>query len=117
MKARNLTCIAGSMAALSISLLVFASPNHAETVTMTSLDTDAVVAAAGPTIAVRFAAELGYEVTMVKDATASYSDQEMHSALVVNIPNYASAIVTTDEIVEALSALHPSRNEVRSAGS
>ena len=40
---------------------------------------------------VRYAAELGYEVTMVKDATASYSDKEMHAALDVNIPNYASA--------------------------
>ena len=49
---------------------------------------------------VRFAAELGYEVTVVKDATASYSDREMHAALEVNIPNYASAIVTTTEIVE-----------------
>jgi ureidoacrylate peracid hydrolase len=28
---------------------------------------------------VRFAAELGYEVTVVKDATASYSDEEMHA--------------------------------------
>jgi nicotinamidase-related amidase len=46
---------------------------------------------------VRFAAELGYEVTMVKDATADYSDEEMHAALDVNIPNYASAIVTTNE--------------------
>jgi ureidoacrylate peracid hydrolase len=36
---------------------------------------------------VRFAAELGYEVTMVKDATADYSDEEMHAALDVNIPN------------------------------
>jgi nicotinamidase-related amidase len=52
---------------------------------------------------VRYAAELGYEVTMVKDATADYSDDEMHAALDVNIPNYASAIVTTDEVVEALS--------------
>jgi ureidoacrylate peracid hydrolase len=38
---------------------------------------------------VRFAAEPGYEVTVVKDATASYSDREMHAALEVNIPNYA----------------------------
>jgi len=50
----------------------------------------------------RFAAELGYEVTMVKDATADYSDEEMHAALDVNIPRYASVIVTTDEIVESL---------------
>jgi hypothetical protein len=39
---------------------------------------------------VRFAAELGYEVTMVRDATADYSDQEMHAALYINIPNYAA---------------------------
>jgi ureidoacrylate peracid hydrolase len=53
---------------------------------------------------IRFAAELGYEVTMVKDATADYSDREMHAALEVNIPNYANAIVTTAEIVESLAS-------------
>lgn len=52
---------------------------------------------------VRFAAELGYDVTMVRDATADYSDETMHAALDVNIPSYASAIVTTNELVEALS--------------
>ena len=59
---------------------------------------------------VRFAAELGYDVTMVKDATADYSDEEMHAALDVNIPNYASAVVTTEEVVGAISALSASRN-------
>ena len=54
---------------------------------------------------VRFAAELGYEVTMVKDATADYSDEMMHAALHINIPNYASAIVTTNEIVASISSL------------
>ena len=34
---------------------------------------------------VRFAAELGYEVTMAKDATADYSDEEMYTALDVEI--------------------------------
>ena len=53
---------------------------------------------------VRFAAELGYEVTMVRDATADYSDVEMRAALDVNLPNYASAIVNTDEVVEAISS-------------
>jgi len=52
---------------------------------------------------VRYAAELGYEVTVVKDATASYSDDHMHAALEVNIPNYANAVVTTIEVVEALT--------------
>ena len=54
---------------------------------------------------VRYAAELGYEATVVKDATASYSDKEMYAALEVNIPNYASAIVNTKEIVDSISSL------------
>jgi ureidoacrylate peracid hydrolase len=54
---------------------------------------------------VRYGAELGYDVTVVKDATASYSDNEMHAALEVNIPNYASAILTTDEVVAKISSL------------
>jgi nicotinamidase-related amidase len=54
---------------------------------------------------VRYAAELGYEVTVIKDATADYSDETMHAALDVNLPNYASAIVTTTEIVDSISSL------------
>ncbi len=54
---------------------------------------------------VRFAAELGYEVTMVQDATASRSEEEMHAALNINIPRYANAVVTTEEIVALISAL------------
>src|SRR5215475_15596511 len=54
---------------------------------------------------VRYAAELGYDVTVVKDATADYSDEMMHVALDINLPNYASAIVTTDEIVAAIATL------------
>jgi nicotinamidase-related amidase len=56
---------------------------------------------------VRYAAELGYEVTVVKDATASYSDQHMHAAFEVNLPNYANAIVATDEIVDSISSPQP----------
>jgi nicotinamidase-related amidase len=52
----------------------------------------------------RYGAELGYQVTVVKDATASYSDTEMHAALEVNIPNYAVAVVSTAEIIDVISA-------------
>jgi nicotinamidase-related amidase len=54
---------------------------------------------------VRFAAELGYEVTVVRDATADYSDEAMHAALGVNLPNYASAIVSAEEILASIAAL------------
>ena len=54
---------------------------------------------------VRYVAELGYEVTVVKDAPADYSDKEMHAALEINIPNYAAAIVTTKKVVDSISSL------------
>jgi nicotinamidase-related amidase len=54
---------------------------------------------------VRYAAELGYDVTAVRDATADFSDVEMHAALDINIPNYASGVVTTNEVVDTLKSL------------
>ena len=54
---------------------------------------------------VRYGAELGYQMTVVKDATASLSDEEMHAALEVNIPHYANAIVSTNEILDSLASL------------
>ena len=54
---------------------------------------------------VRYAAELGYEVTVVRDATASYTQEQMHAALDINMPNYANAIVTTQQIVASLESL------------
>lgn len=57
---------------------------------------------------VRFAAELGYDVVVINDATADYSDAEMHAALDINLPSYASAIVTASEVAEAISSLYSS---------
>jgi ureidoacrylate peracid hydrolase len=45
-----------------------------------------------------------------KDASASYSDEEMHAALDINIPTYASAIVTTTEVIDR-SLLSNLRNQ------
>jgi ureidoacrylate peracid hydrolase len=47
---------------------------------------------------VRYGAELGYDVTVVSDATASYSEREMRAALEINIPNYAEVVTTSDVI-------------------
>jgi ureidoacrylate peracid hydrolase len=54
---------------------------------------------------VRYAAELGFDVTVVRDATADYSDEMMHAALDISMPNYASTIAGTEEIVAAIAAL------------
>ena len=53
---------------------------------------------------VRYAVELGYDVTMVKDATADYSAGEMHAALEINLPNCATAVVSAKD-VDAIDAL------------
>lgn len=55
----------------------------------------------------RFAVELGYDVTVAKDATADYSEEFMHAALVTNLPNYASSIVITQEVTDALLGDRP----------
>jgi nicotinamidase-related amidase len=54
---------------------------------------------------VRYAAELGYDVTVAKDATADYTGEMMHAALDINMPNYASAIVTTKEVLDSINSL------------
>jgi ureidoacrylate peracid hydrolase len=56
---------------------------------------------------VRFAAELGYEVTLVRDAIGSFGHAEMEASLQFNMPAYASAIVSTNELVAKLSPDNP----------
>ncbi len=50
----------------------------------------------------RFGAELGYHVTLVKDATAAGSAEAMHAAHDINGPTYAHSIVSTSELLPAL---------------
>ena len=50
----------------------------------------------------RFGMELGYHVTLVKDATAAFSAEAMHAALEVNGPTFAHAILTTTELLKAI---------------
>ena len=50
----------------------------------------------------RFAMELGYHVTLVRDATAAFRPEMMHAAHELNGPTYAHSIVSTHELIEAL---------------
>ena len=52
----------------------------------------------------RFASELGYHVTLVKDATAAFSPEAMHAAHAINGPTFAHALLTTDELIAQLRA-------------
>lgn len=50
----------------------------------------------------RYAMELGYHVTLVRDATAAFSEEMMHASHELNGPAYAHAILTTAELVAVL---------------
>ena len=50
----------------------------------------------------RFGVELGYHVTLVRDATGAFSDEGMHAAHEVNGPTFAHAIVTTADLLATL---------------
>jgi nicotinamidase-related amidase len=56
---------------------------------------------------VRFAAELGYDVTLVRDAIGSRSWDEMRATLEVNAPNYARTICSADDLIAALPTQTP----------
>lgn len=50
----------------------------------------------------RFAMELGYHVTLVRDATAAFGPEMMHAAHELNGPAFAHSITTTGELVRTL---------------
>jgi nicotinamidase-related amidase len=51
----------------------------------------------------RYAQELGYHVTLVKDATAAFKREMMVAAHELNGPTYAHRIVATSDLVQALA--------------
>ncbi|HVL01150.1 MAG TPA: isochorismatase family cysteine hydrolase [Dongiaceae bacterium] len=50
----------------------------------------------------KFAVELGYHVTLVRDATAAFSEDAMRSAHDINGPTYAHAILSTEQLLSSL---------------
>ena len=50
----------------------------------------------------KYAADLGYHVTLVRDATAAFAPLAMTCAHEINGPTYAHAIVSTAELLTAL---------------
>jgi nicotinamidase-related amidase len=50
----------------------------------------------------RFGMELGYHVTLVRDATAAFSPEAMHAAHEINGPTFAHAILRTEELLGRL---------------
>ncbi|MFG2075734.1 isochorismatase family cysteine hydrolase [Nonomuraea maritima] len=51
----------------------------------------------------RFAMELGYHVTLVRDATAAYTPEMMHAAHDLNGPTFAHTVTTTDDLTTAFT--------------
>ncbi|MFM0339783.1 isochorismatase family protein [Paraburkholderia fungorum] len=60
----------------------------------------------------RFAMELGYHVTLVRDATAAFSPEMMRAAHELNGPTFAHSIVSTAELLAALPAWCSTYDEI-----
>jgi nicotinamidase-related amidase len=52
----------------------------------------------------RIGMELGYHVTLVRDATSARSHEALHAALNIDGPTFAHEILTTAEVVSAMRA-------------
>jgi nicotinamidase-related amidase len=50
----------------------------------------------------RFGQELGYHVTLIRDAIGAFNWDEMTATFDINAPQYAHAILTTDEFLKIL---------------
>ncbi len=59
----------------------------------------------------RYAMELGYHVTLVKDATAAFSKDRMRAAHELNGPTFAHAILTTEELLALLPATQERKHD------
>ncbi|MCV3765141.1 cysteine hydrolase family protein [Rhizobium sp. TRM95796] len=51
----------------------------------------------------RYAAELGYHVTLVKDAIAAFSMDEVRVTVEINAPSYASEILSSAEVIARIA--------------
>ncbi|WP_330278973.1 cysteine hydrolase [Streptomyces sp. NBC_00056] len=51
----------------------------------------------------RFGQELGYHVTLIRDAIAAFSWEEMTATFELNAPLYAHAVLTTEEFVDIVN--------------
>jgi nicotinamidase-related amidase len=52
----------------------------------------------------RYGQELGYHVTLIRDAIGAFNWDEMTATFDVNAPQYAHAILTTDEFLTILGS-------------
>jgi len=73
-----------------------------------------VVATGCVEIAVRDAADLGYEVALVEDATAAWTP-EMHDMCMRNVGTYWARVCSTEQVIEALP--HPVDDDTSRRGS
>jgi nicotinamidase-related amidase len=69
----------------------------------------------------RFGQELGYHVTLLRDAIGAFAWDEMTATFEINAPQYAHAIPTTEEFLAAVHdrqpADRPARRPTRRSGS
>lgn len=52
----------------------------------------------------RYGVELGYHVTLIKDAIASFTWEEIKATTETNFPNYGHAVLSTEEFIQNINS-------------
>jgi nicotinamidase-related amidase len=50
----------------------------------------------------RYTVELGYHISLIKDAIAAFNCEEIKATVEVNFPNYGHTLLSTEEFIDAL---------------
>jgi nicotinamidase-related amidase len=54
--------------------------------------------------AARIGMELGFHITLVRDATSARSPEALYAAMDIDAPTYAHEVFTTEELLTAIQA-------------
>lgn len=76
--------------------------NYKEKIILVGLLANTCIEATG-----RIGMELGYHVTLVRDATSARSHEALHAAMNIDGPTYAHEILATEELISAIKNTSP----------
>ncbi|MGF7000507.1 isochorismatase family cysteine hydrolase [Paraburkholderia sp. GAS32] len=82
--------------------------NYKEKIILVGLLANTCIEATG-----RIGMELGYHVTLVRDATSARSHEALHAAMNIDGPTYAHEILATEELISAIKNSSPVDRPVR----
>jgi nicotinamidase-related amidase len=99
--------ITGYKAALPIRILIQLKQRGIQKIILVGMVANSCIEATA-----RLGMELGYHVTLIKDAIAAFSHEDMHATHEVNRPLFAHVILTTKELLSLLPTEQGGKSQI-----